>query len=261
MQQRELTTKPIAFFGDIHGHWDFVKQITEVLDDHYWVFVGDYMDSFTEKVPRQIACLTQIRDWIFDLKAMAIPGNHDLHYVWRSYRCSGYKPDTQARMYPYQDFILGLPHCLLIDNVLVTHAGLTRPLHDKLIQKYPGEPIDQILEVEGNRQDSIVHECGIYRGGSAAWGGIYWCDWTAEFDPVPGLHQVFGHSNSVLTPKLFDEEYDGNLRFVRFCDSRSYNIDCLGRNGVFDILTYDNYKFGRIRLKYDSSGKLERASG
>lgn len=261
MQQRELTTKPIAFFGDIHGHWDFVKQIPEVLDDHYWVFVGDYMDSFTQRVQLQIACLTQIRDWVFDLKAMAIPGNHDLHYVWRSYRCSGYKPDTQSRMFPYQDLILGLPHCLLIDNVLVTHAGLTRPLHDKLIQKYPGEPLDQILEVEGNRQDSIVHECGISRGGSAAWGGIYWCDWTAEFDPVPGLHQVFGHSHSPTPPRLFTEETDGNLRFVRFCDSRSYNIDCLGRNGVFDILTYDNYKFGRIRLKYNSNGKLERASG
>ena len=260
MRQSELTTKPIAFFGDIHGHWDFLKQIPEVLPEYHWVFVGDIVDSFTQPLKFQVACLTQIRDWIEAGLANMLPGNHDLQYVHKHHRCSGFKPETMQRMYGYHEFINGLPSCLLIDNVLVTHAGLSRGLHDKLKAKYPGLGIEEITEGEAQSLSSDLHQVGIARGGGAAWGGIWWCDWSAEFEPVPGLHQVFGHSNNPSPTRLFTEEYDGNLRFVRFCDSRSYNIDCLGRKGVYDILTYDDFKFARIRLKYGNMGHLERAS-
>ena len=260
MQQRNLTTKPIAFFGDIHGHWDFLKQIPEVLDDHFWIFVGDIMDSFTQPLKYQVACLTQIRDWIDEGKAKMVAGNHDLQYVNKFHTCSGYKADTFTRMMVYRDFILGLPPCILIDNVLVTHAGLHRTIHDTLIQENPGCGIEELLIESAKTVSGAAHQIGIARGGGAPQGGIWWCDWSLEFEPVPGLNQVFGHSNSIRMPRHFDEELDGNLRFVRFCDSRSYNIDCLGRNGVFDILTYDNYKFGRIRLKFDEHDKLVRVA-
>lgn len=50
-------------------------------------------------------------------------------------------------------------------------------------------------------------------------GGLFWCDFRQEFEPVPGLTQVFGHTAS------------GGDTIRRVADS--YCIDCLDRSKEF----------------------------
>ena len=36
--------------------------------------------------------------------------------------------------------------------------------------------------------------CGYARHGDAPVGGLTWLDWAEEFAPIPGIHQIVGHS-------------------------------------------------------------------
>lgn len=253
MHQAELTEKPIAFFGDIHGHWKFLKEIPTLLPDHYYVFVGDYVDSFTQSVPDQINCLTQVLEWVREGRATALYGNHEMSYWLPDQLCTGYSHAVGALMLPLKcEGLRILQPSLLIDNVLVTHAGLTRELHTRLVQYFPSDlDLDAMIKEEQHNTHGMLYRIGRCRGGRSDYGGIWWCDWSREFQPVPGLHQVFGHSNGTKMPRHFDEETHGNLRMVRFADSRSYNIDSLARGNVWDILTYNQWTFDVQRFVYD----------
>jgi hypothetical protein len=41
---------------------------------------------------------------------------------------------------------------------------------------------------------TLSHAIGHCRGGIHSCGGILWCDFNKEFEPVDGLRQVFGHT-------------------------------------------------------------------
>lgn len=247
MKHSDLTTKPIAFLGDIHGHWRFVEKLPELLPEYHWIFVGDFVDSFSQSISDQIKCIVQVLDWVEEGKASSLYGNHELSYWFPEQYCSGYKAATQIHMTHLRERAFKLMKtAMLIDNTLVTHAGLTRRIHDWMIRENPEKTILEVIEENQFNTSSPLWGVGKVRGGRQPEGGIWWCDWAEEFEPVPGLNQVFGHSNVNTVPiRYFDEEHEGMLRFVRFANARSYNIDCLARNGLYTILTYDKGQFGK----------------
>ena len=104
------------------------------------------------------------------------------------------------------------PHLLLGDNVLVTHAGLTRQVFE--LEPCTIAQLDARLTSWWHDRWSPVHWIGTCRGGSDPVGGTFWCDYNREFEPIPGLTQVFGHT-------AFGSK--GEIRRVE----DSYNVDCL----------------------------------
>jgi hypothetical protein len=144
-------------------------------------------------------------------KADALYGNHELSYIIPEiHRCSGYSTKTHSMLTTHIERVRKnfKPFLELGDNWLVTHAGLHPQVAEKLSEDW---------EAEFNHKASALHWIGRYRGGPDPVGGIFWCDFNAEFEPIEGLNQIFGHSRA--------RTYD--IRSMSGKNSTNYCIDCL----------------------------------
>jgi hypothetical protein len=85
---------------------------------------------------------------------------------------------------------------------------------------------DALKDVSNNISNNWF-EAGFARGGFYKIGGIIWLDWRREFEPVPGLNQIVGH-----TEMEFPEQKI-NYNSKNYClDTRSNHIGIL-ENGEF----------------------------
>lgn len=170
------------FVGDIHGEWEVVKKVLKF--PGRVVFVGDYVDSHTRSTDSCIKALKLVLDAVENRPlTIAHFGNHEMSYC--GHMCSGYNWDTQItidselrhKMDAY------LKYYSYVDGVLVSHAGVS--------SKY--------LEANNVSLDDYLKtgeytEVGYTRGGRNPVGGLLWCDWFTEFEPIQGVPQICGHS-------------------------------------------------------------------
>jgi len=180
------------FVGDIHGQVDMVEDALDSNADRI-IFVGDIMDSWRRSPEDQIRALRLLLDHIGD-RVSVVFGNHDLSYLYRSQRCSGYKDETQLMFNHHRDEVLEKFKPFVYEhNLLVTHAGLTLRLwedHQLTLDNFQ----EKLAEWFRNpQQDSPYYQVGYARSGRKPYGGPVWCD-LSEFEDIPGLPQVFGHS-------------------------------------------------------------------
>lgn len=207
--------------GDIHGDVEAVRKALSF--EGGVVFIGDYLDSFEYSVEDQITCLTLVLDACEKEpeRVRAIPGNHERSYLFDHERCSGWKASTYAHV----THLAPRMHKLLqpyvwVRDFLCTHAGISH-----MLLTFNKISYQEYLELE--RFEGV----GRARGGVGACGGLYWCDWWKEFEPVPHLKQIVGHSSY--------RPYNEKPGIVQkgWGHSESYNIDCLMR--VYEGLVID----------------------
>lgn len=200
--------------GDIHGHKDSVK--AALAFDGNVVFVGDFMDSFSQSVESQFGCLADVLDAIQEQngRVTGLLGNHELSYLDPEMRCSGWNEKAHGYMIHIASRVkeLLLPYAW-INGVLVSHAGVSQGLLDEL-----GQTLQEYLE---KRE---FYQIGYKRGGKDANGGLFWNDFNTEMIPVPGLTQVVGHSNWRLKGK----DVEG-VRLLEENGGKVYNVDNLNR--------------------------------
>lgn len=224
--------------GDIHGKLEVTKKFLSMADDNTRVvFVGDYLDSFTESPDDQVECLLAVLQAMTSGKnVLALKGNHEISYLNPRQVCSGWKQVTQC-------LIDSVGKAYIEDNlleyvwieggdtpILISHGGVSA-LH------FPKDPQDiSVRDVE----EWLLHSnnvagVGRARGGYQEIGGIFWCDWWREFEPVPAIRQIVGHSSA--RPR---GAYEGVVT-----NGDNYNIDCLDR--VNEYLVIDDS--GAIRVE------------
>lgn len=206
-----------VFIGDIHGKSELVE--AALARDGKKIFVGDFIDSFDHSIADHRKCYELVLAAIKSGEAESIFGNHELSYLMIHHRCSGH---TSARRDLMQEFELDIrkyfvPFILLQKDFLVSHAGLTKQIWDRNLLTL--ESLPQALAEWWPDFRSPMHHIGQYRGGRDSVGGLFWCDFNREFEPVPGLTQVFGHTAA------------GGNGIRRKGDS--YCIDCLERSREF----------------------------
>ncbi len=178
------------------------------------------MDSFDRSAEDQLNLVntlllaTRDRDDV-----VALLGNHELSYLKEGMRCSGYEYTKQLLVNHIKADMLRQfkTHLWLDDTTLVTHAGATSQLFPEL------EDVKTSLS-EGSPR---LYYIGRARGGMAPAGGIFWCDYWSEFQPVEGLTQIVGHS--AYRPQ-------GELPGI-VMHSDCFNVDCLDR--APELLTVD----------------------
>lgn len=205
------------FIGDIHGKSEIVEEALS--KEGKKIFVGDFIDSFDRSIKDHRKCFELVLAAIKTGEAESIFGNHELSYLMTQHRCSGH---TSARRYLMQEFELEIrkhfkPYILLRKDFLVSHAGLTKQIWDR--NSLSLETLPQALAEWWPDPRSPMHQIGQCRGGSDPTGGLFWCDFNQEFEPVPELTQVFGHTAK------------GGAGIRREGDS--YCIDCLERSKEF----------------------------
>ena len=197
--------------GDLHGKIEIAREILEDREQAI-VFVGDYLDSFDRSIHDQITLLDMILDAVENRDNVeALYGNHELSYLVPEMRCSGWNnamhiavhvPERLHRM----DM---LDYYTEVDGYLITHAGVSSEWLPKDIENVP--------KYLNSCTKDRLYEIGYARGGYSRCGGPLWCDYWQEFEPVPNLKQVFGHTRfrpPGKVPGIWEEH--GN-----------YLIDCL----------------------------------
>lgn len=112
--------------GDIHGNVEKVRAFLEYKPDAEHVAVGDYLDSFTEPVGRQIEAL----QLLLDSKAVLLWGNHDLHYLQNPlFQFPGFNAGhAQEFQEILEANIQRFKPAYVVDGWLCTHSGVHRIL-------------------------------------------------------------------------------------------------------------------------------------
>lgn len=216
--------------GDIHGKIDIFKKILKTNQPS--VFVGDYVDSFTKNYDEQIEILDLIIDTAKQRNDVTfLMGNHEASYMVPRMHCSGWSPEIQAAVDGRLDILFSiLKHYVVVDNYLVTHAGVSAAWLPRKIKKDLAA-VAAYLETRPNK----LWDIGTSRGGYDPIGGPLWCDHYYDYRDVQGLNQVFGH-----TASREPGDPPGIFRMYDY----DYNVDCLDR--VTEILEISGENSAKI---------------
>jgi len=181
--------QPTIVVGDLHGKHKIVDAVLAL--NQPVVFIGDYLDSFCESFDSQIKTITKVLDAVENGKAIALMGNHEMSYLNPDMKSSGYNDSMSSLL--MSDFrngktIRSAMHELLLpyyfaEGFLISHAGVSNK-----ILKYTNATLDEYLD------ERKFGDIGWARGGDSRIGGLYWCDWDEEFEPIPYQRQIVGHS-------------------------------------------------------------------
>lgn len=204
---------------DTHNQWRVVNKILENQSGNYGsiVFLGDHFDSFGDNPDIAKETASWLNE-ILDLpNAINLFSNHDIAYAYSSNRhlwCSGFTQEKTRAIFSRLDIFKFREKTKFfhrIGNFLFSHAGVSRTLMELLRRRgyfekleYNAEFIEAELnkivpEVKRNAECGQPHpllEVSYLRGGRAEVSGLTWCD-SREFQPIPNVVQVFGHTPQV----------------------------------------------------------------
>lgn len=238
--------------SDLHNRVDWVEPALLLLKPYdNVIFLGDYFDDFND-TPEDVAnSANWLKQSLSKPNRIHLCGTHDIWYRFpdnQYIQASGNtkeKSDAINHIITEKDWgLLKLFH--YEQGFLFTHAGL----HAYFINKFAfenkislqGEIIDKIvkpatekalIDVSNNRTNEWL-DAGFARGGMQAVGGITWLDWDDEFEPVPELNQIVGHTQM----KYPGEKSTQNSK--NYClDTKNKHIGIL-ENGIFSYIENNN---------------------
>ncbi|ATC65163.1 hypothetical protein CMV30_15045 [Nibricoccus aquaticus] len=230
----------ILAVGDIHQALNLgqIESAINCIRPDITIFLGDYFDSFVydhhDHVRRTAIWLKR---GIRHPDRVYLLGNHDLPYAYpHLVTCPGWTPEkhrvvrTVLEEVDWAKFHLSYA---INSSWLFTHAGVSRSLVPAGLKDIPAwlsEQEHQGLCCLKQRQPHWIFKGGTRRGEKEA-GGPLWCD-LADFEPIDGLNQVFGH-----TPAKKDEH---PIRRSTGIDSINFCIDAMNSDRVIDLLLIDN---------------------
>jgi hypothetical protein len=192
----------IITVGDLHGSFVWKRIQPDSWD--LIIFMGDYVDSFDYSDDHILKNLLEVIAFRenYDGKVVLLLGNHDLVYYFggaRIHLCSGFR---QKMLRQLQSVFNTKKHlfqaAFQIGNYLWSHAGVVKRWHKNHI-------ISQILPEDENLAFTLnrlfsdyylpLFHVSSYRGGNNKDGGIFWADISeTTVDPLPGYHQIIGHT-------------------------------------------------------------------
>ena len=233
--------------GDIHGRscWKKFADIEFLLNAeadaagfgafvpeyNKYIFLGDYVDSFTETNMQIRENLLEIIRFktLYPDNVILLWGNHDVEY-WRNLPwlnkdvpISGFRPESHYDLFEIfnrnvEKFQLAFQY----KNYLFSHAGVhfgwyhfvfTRVIKDMNILNM--NVAEQLNEAFLHRIPCLF-DVDWYRGGSKKVGGPLWCDkQLISKKPLKHMHQIVGHTatDDIKTYTIND------TTSVTFCDT------------------------------------------
>lgn len=209
----------ILSIGDIHGQdvWKKMGDIPQLItysgfepDFDYYVFVGDYTDSFTESNVHILHNLKEIIEFKenYPNNVILLLGNHDLQYYfdYKNHRCSGFRPEA---FFDLNELFRKKRHlfqaAFQIKKHIWTHAGIHKGWYDYEFP-YKSKDIADDINKAFEEYNKTLFNVGYARGGVRGVGGPFWLcrSETLANKLIRGYHQIVGHTR---TKKLIRYEY------------------------------------------------------
>lgn len=192
----------ILVVGDLHGRDFWIEPCQK------WqgpiVFLGDYHDPYPFQVSKEksLEILKQLVEFYENNKdrITCLIGNHDGNYLIKS----GFADRVDSYHYAEVESLLrklDLKTAYLNNDILFSHAGALKEwleINNLSIEDVPSLDF----------KNKALADVSPYRGGSAQVGGILWGD-AQEYDEhphVPGIYQVFGHTQLMKAP-IIQKDY------------------------------------------------------
>lgn len=244
--------------SDIHGrsNWKNAGDIKKILTDNthkpeydYYIFLGDYVDSFdktNEEIENNLIEIIEFKKANKE-KVILLLGNHDIQYIMvnplssikknRNYLCSGYRVDNHLRLFSlFKENSELFDVSFSIRNHLWTHAGVTNSWYKKFYE----DLLDLLLKYDLRSQlrDDISKDLALayimeldtlfaidyYRGGFDKYGGIFWADLNAtKNDMLNGYHQIVGHT-AIYEIKTIDINENTSITYTDVYSFRGTDI-------------------------------------
>ena len=196
-----MKPKRLLVLGDIHHAWRRAEEILSALRSRYdqAILLGDYFDDFGDTPEMAAATARWLARSLGRPERIHLLGNHDLPYFFPEnphLLCPGFTIEkwfairSELGAAPPQRFQLAHAAC----GWLFSHAGFAKEFAEGETPESLAARANALLR----RLDRDRHEPwlapGFIRGGSQTTGGLTWLDRNGEFEPVPGFHQVVGHT-------------------------------------------------------------------
>lgn len=222
-----MVTKVCAI-GDLHGRdvWQKFADISILMkgegmyttDYDYYIFVGDYLDSFDKTGVEQIHNLKELIRFkeMYPKQVILLLGNHDIQYknakpfkMSNPYLCTGYNHLIHTDVYDlFKEYKNLFQMAFQIENYIFVHALITNSWYEKsftsVFFKFMNDMnmLDNLIEYTVSERLNIAYEymldpifdVGHIRGGFHMYGGPFWEDMKMVSDGLASYHQVTGHT-------------------------------------------------------------------
>lgn len=252
MSKEYIVEGNVLIVTDIHQDIEWFREIMRREEGNYdsYVFGGDMFDSWQD-IPHVWGIKSVAEELVEMLagkygKGYFIPGNHDLPYmeVWKycaqfqnahhiHNTCGGFSNGKAKKI----NHTLTWEHWrqfkpfYMVNGYLVSHGGLMPQFFGPMLTAE--ENIDKVWrEIEASLElityaPSPYFSCGFSRGGNTLTPGPFWCDFHEEFEEIPGVPQICGHSGKRKSIRNIGNNYcidghqstyalvspDGNIQF------------------------------------------------
>jgi len=220
----------ILVVPDIHCKWQKADYIVKRFEADKVVLLGDYFDNFGDSPKLNGRTAEWLIKFLNEEGHIALLGNHELNYFQGKCicQCSGYskaKSDRIDQIMSLADWRKLVPY-YFNQGWYFTHAGISKYIGEHPINGFDPLSFNKTIErdyesmIMCNSFHSTCFRVGRYRGGRAKSGGITWCDFNHEFEPIEGLKQVFGHT-PLKEPKNIGDNWciDTHLKHVAIIEN------------------------------------------
>jgi hypothetical protein len=202
-----------------------IAKLKAILDKHKdqdeTIFLGDWFDSFPSKQASLPDTIEWLNENVTNPAYRFLFGNHDLQYAYPDIdglKCSGWtwSNDMQIRTGLTPVVFDSFSFIEVAHGWAISHAGI----HPSMMPPH-NEPTEDLVHRIEYRAFAALGRGGVYpaigagrgRGGNQAVGGVTWLDWDREFEAIPGVNQIVGHSHGK------------EPRAIRTKDSENWCID------------------------------------
>ena len=202
---------PALVIPDVHHRFEWAEAViaNEGADCSSIIFTGDYLDDFGDTPQDTYRTSKWLKKSLTDKRRIHLLGNHDVAYFGCGYQTanwsgwSEHKQEVFSQIFPPESFT-DLPFSLAVQAGpwILSHAGFSGGKNSPLVGHPPhallhwAQQARQNLQYHMQQRGSVpmLLTCGYVRGGNSSIGGLLWCDFDREFVPLPGLHQIVGHT-------------------------------------------------------------------
>ncbi len=191
--------RKIVVLGDTHGLDTWKKIVSDNPDATKFIFIGDYVDSFHIPGYQQLENFRDILEFKRQNKDLVelLIGNHDFHYMpWADEQYSGYQKEYQFLLKVAMIDAIGvLKAAYKVDNLLFTHAGVTKTWWNNWFDHPWGDNIDEeINDLFHHKPRAFRFQGTDYYGESITQGPFWVRSGSLAKDCIPELIHVIGHT-------------------------------------------------------------------
>lgn len=238
---------------DIHTKIAKFEEIILKEGADFIITTCDTFDEFQDYPGQYDAIADWLKKSVNEKNRIHLFSNHVISYINPVFACSGFtesKYNIVKKHCNWNNTYSKLKWHYNLDNeYIITHAGFDVrlvPLHI-LNSKYTIQDIDNYLTQQSEHanlclqtgRDHWFFQAGFGRGGLAPVGGLVWCDWEREFEGIPRIKQICGHTRLCMEDTFHP--------YIKILDNTiNFNLDTYG--GLNRYATYQT-KTKKLEIK------------